>query len=162
MVVSDSSVIINLAWIGQLHLLQSLYAPVLIPNAVWQEIVVSGIGQPGSLEVQQAEWIQRRDVSNLMLLLSLRRDLDRGEAEAIVLAIEEKTLLLIDERRGRAIAEYFGIPILGLVGVLVRAKQKGLLTEIRPLLDRLRTDVGFFISDTLYERVCEDVDEWQK
>lgn len=159
MVVSDSSVIINLAWIGQLHLLQELYGVVLIPNAVWQEVVIKGVGLPGSLEVRSSKWIQRKDTSNPMLVLSLRRDLDRGESEAIVLAIEEKALLLIDERRGRATAEYFGVSILGLVGVLVQAKRKGLLQEIRPLLDRLRSEAEFFISDALYIRVCKDVDE---
>jgi predicted nucleic acid-binding protein len=131
----------------------------LIPNAVWQEVVVKGAGQPGAQEVRNSRWIQRKDTSNPMLVLSLRRDLDRGESEAIVLAIEEKALLLIDERRGRATAEYLGLPVLGLVGVLVQAKRKGLLQEIRPLLDRLRTEVGFFISGVLYERVCKDVNE---
>jgi len=66
-VVSDSSIIINLAWIGQLHLLQELYEVVLIPNAVWQEVVVKGSGQPGAQEVRSSRWIQRKDTSNPML-----------------------------------------------------------------------------------------------
>lgn len=75
------------------------------------------------------------------------------EAEAIALAREHPgATLLMDERRGRRYAEALGIPIVGTAGLLVRAKQRGLIAEVRPLLDDLRA-VGFWLSDPLYALV---------
>jgi predicted nucleic acid-binding protein len=149
-----------LDWIGRLELLRELYGEVHIPEAVWQEIVVDGAGQPGAMEVGSAPWINVRPVKNPNLVLALRQELDAGESEAIAFAIEEKAdLLLMDERLGRETARYFGLNYTGLIGVLVEAKHKGLITSIRSYLDGLRERAGFRISQAVYLKVLSEQGE---
>lgn len=159
-VVSNASPLINLARIGKLDLLHQLYGEVTISEVVWQEVVVEGAGQPGAEEVRNSTWIKTRSVRNRQLTLALQQELDAGEAEAIVLALEIKAeLLLMDERLGRDTARYLGCRPLGLVGVLRIAKYKGFIETVKPYLDALRDVAGFRISDALYERVLRDEKE---
>ena len=91
---------------------------------------------------------------------AIQQDLDAGEAEAIALAVEtEAELLLMDERLGRESARHFGLRYVGLIGVLVEAKRKGLVRAVRPYLNELRDIAGFRIRDTLYIRVLRDEGE---
>ena len=159
-VVSDSSAIINLAAVGELDLLQQLYREVLVPQAVYDEIVVAGAGMAGSREAAGLSWIDTRQVTNRSLVEALLSELHLGESEAIALASEVGSdLLLIDERRGRAVAARLGLQRIGLLGVLIDAKQRGVLREVRPVLDDLRNTAGFWITDALYTRVLESAGE---
>lgn len=159
-VVCNASPLINLARIGQLALLPRIFGRILVPEAVWQEVVEDGQGQPGAEEVRRAAWVERATVANRLLVHSLRQDLDAGEAEAIALAIEiEADWLLMDERLGRETAHHFGLRYVGLVGILSAAKQRGDIRALRPLLDRLRDVAGFRISSALYEQVLRDAGE---
>ncbi len=159
-IVSNSSPLINLAWVGKLGILQQLYTQIIIPQSVWNEIVVEGKGQPGSEEVKNSQWIQIQSASNHDLIQSLRQELDFGEAEAIALAIEKQAeLLLMDERIGRETAIYFGIRAIGVIGILVEAKHKGLISEIRPILDLLQSVAGFYIKPALYNRIVNEQGE---
>ena len=79
-VVSNTSPISNLAAIGQLSLLQQLYGNVIIPTAVYQELLNSGATYPVTLAVQNLDWIQTQAVTNLALLQTLQNNLDIGEA----------------------------------------------------------------------------------
>lgn len=93
-------------------------------------------------------------------LARLSEELDLGEAEAICLALELKAdRLLIDEAPGRAAALREGIPIIGLVGVLVTAKRAGHLGCVSPVLRQLEVDPGFYLSAALKEDVLRAVDE---
>ncbi len=153
-VVSDASALINLARISELDLLRRLYGGLLIPKAVWQEVVVEGAGQPGAEEVRRASWIETYDVANEHLVRALRQNLDAGEAEAVALALEMGVdLLLMDERLGRETARHLGVRRVGLIGVLIMAKRSGLIDAVKPYLDRLRDIAGFRVSDELYVRV---------
>jgi predicted nucleic acid-binding protein len=159
-IVSDASPLIALARIGQLELLSKLYQNVLLPNAVWEEVVSRGEELPGASATETAEWIMQRTVRNRTLVQALRQDLDAGEAEAIALAIEiNPELLLMDEKRGRETARHLGLEYIGIIGVMIEAKHSGLVAAIRPHLDRLRQEAGFFISDALYQRVLRDEGE---
>ena len=159
-VVSDSSPIISLSMIGQLHLLQQLYSEIVLPQAVYQEVVEEGRHRPGFSEVLDADWISTKDVSNENLSKVLAMNLGKGEAEAIALATDlEAELLLIDERKGRKIASKLGIDVVGVLGVLVEAKHKGLVDELRPLLDELLHEAGFRMGSALYHKVLETVGE---
>ena len=148
-VVSNTSSLINLDWIGRLELLHELYGTIQIPEAVWHEIVVQGAGQPGAKEVSHASWIKTCPVDNKLLVLALHQELDAGEAEAIALAMEQKAeLLLMDERLGRETARYFGVNYTGVIGVLIEAKQRGgLIGSIKEQLDSLRTMAGFHVNN---------------
>jgi len=158
--VSNASPLINLARIGQLDLLRRLRGNILIPEAVRYEVVEKGAGQPGAREVATADWISVRTVSNTALVHALQQELDQGEAEAIVLAIEVSAeWLLMDERIGRDVARHMGVHPIGVVGLLVEAKQRGLIAMVRPILDALRDQAGFRLSEELYRRVLRDVQE---
>jgi len=131
-VVSDSSVLINLAWIEQLDLLPSMYQEVIAPTAVWREVVEKGAGKPGAQAIRTAAWLQVKEPQNKLLIQALRQDLDAGEGEAIALAIEQNAdLLLIDERIGRATAQHFNLAVIGVIGILLLAKRQGMLPEIK-------------------------------
>ena len=159
-VVSNASPLINLSRVGLLKLVPALYGAMLMPRAVWDEIVVEGAGQPGADEIKAALWIETRTVANVQLVQVLRHSLDAGESEAIALALEVKAdLLLMDERLGREMAQHLGLDYTGLIGMLVEAKRRGLLQAIKPCLDALRNLAGFRISDALYTRVLEDEQE---
>ena len=158
-VVSNTSPVVNLAAIGRLDLLRQLYEKVLIPQAVYDEIV-AGTTQPASEEVQIIEWVQSVQVTNRALVLVLRAELDEGEAEAIALALERQAdLLLIDERRGRRVASRLGLRFLGLLGVLIDAKQRKFVPSVKPILDDLIVIAGFWVSRDLYGRVLEVASE---
>ena len=159
-VVSDASPLVSLARIEALSLLPACYDTVVCPEAVWDEVVVAGRGQPGAKVIREAAWIKRRAVTNRELVRALRQDLDAGEAEAIAVAVEmESVLLLMDEKHGRQTATHFDLPYIGSIGLLIEAKRHGHIPAIRPYLDALRERAGFRVSEQLYRRVLRDEGE---
>ncbi|CAG0947769.1 hypothetical protein ANRL1_04525 [Anaerolineae bacterium] len=159
-VVSNTSPIINLAAVGQLDLLRKLYGNVVIPDSVRDEIVVAGNGQPGAHEVATSSWIKSQHVENRITVTSLELELDEGEAEAIALAIELKAdLLLLDEHKGRLVASRLGVRCVGLMGALIEAKQGGLISSVKSVVDDLIEKAGFWISHDLYEHVLQSAGE---
>jgi uncharacterized protein len=158
-VVSDTSPLTNLAAIDQFNLLHLLYDEIHIPMGVWDELNAGSQRWPGRDEVSGASWIHCHVVKDQALVTVLRRDLDRGEAEGIALALElEAELILLDEHEGRRTADRLGLSVVGIPGVLLEAKAKGLIDTIRPLLDALRM-AGFYLSEPLYQRVLAIADE---
>ncbi len=150
-VVSDTSPLTNLAAIGQLDILRRLFDTLLIPEAVWSELGRGGVAWPGRDEVEAAPWVKKTVVSNRALVAALERDLDRGEAEAIALACEVgASLVLLDEREGRRAALRLGLRCAGVVGVLLEAKEQGMVETVRPHLDALRDKAGFYLADDVY------------
>jgi hypothetical protein len=159
-VVSDTSPIINLAAIGQLDLLRKLYGNVIIPQAVYHEIVVLGAGEPGADDVQQSSWISVRTAKDRTLVDALLLSLDAGEAEAIACALEHKAdLILMDERRGRLAVERLNLTCLGLLGILIEAKRRGMIAAVQPLLDDLIAKAGFWVAPPLYRRILDAAGE---
>jgi len=159
-IVSDTSPINNLAAINHLHLLNQLYGTVFIPEAVYQELTDPNFPVAGATEVQTFDWIQTRAVSDRTLVEVLSNELDIGEAEAIALAVEiQADQVLIDERRGRLVASRLNLHYTGILGILVEAKSKGLLAEVRPLLDALINEAGFWVAEPLYNSVLQLVNE---
>jgi len=91
---------------------------------------------------------------------SLLTDLDSGEAEAIALAVELKAdYLLMDETKGRQIAERYGIKATGIIGVLIKAKENGLIAEVKPYLQKLINEAGFWLNPKLIEKILDIVKE---
>lgn len=156
-VISNTTPIISLAAIQQLHLLQKLYGEVWIPAAVKAELLAGGL-RAGAWEVQSASYIRTVPLNDPHRA-KLLSDLDRGEAEVIALALEHQAdLVIIDERLGRRHAQRIGLTLTGVLGVLLRAKQQGYLTKIEPEIIRLR-QAGIRLGDNLIERVLQLANE---
>jgi predicted nucleic acid-binding protein len=157
-VVSDTSPILSLALIERLDLLRDLYGSIVIPEAVRQEIMVAD--HSGTQEVAQADWIITRPIDPSAVMKLLQREVDRGEAEAIGLALQLKAdVLLIDERKARKLAQYLELNVVGLLDVLHEAKQRQLIPTIKPVLDDLLTRARFRLSHKLYQRTLHTAGE---
>lgn len=157
-VVSNSGPIIALSGVGRLDLLKAVYGSVEVPLAVFREVVAGG-GRPGAADLQAAAWIVRADLSQRPDPY-LIAELGPGEAEAIALAAERPgTLVLLDERRARRIAQLaYGLKVRGTLGTLVAAKRIRAVEAIRPLLKAMQRN-GYYLADELVERVCREVGE---
>jgi predicted nucleic acid-binding protein len=132
-VVSDSSPLIALAKIGMLDIMRN---DIVIPKAVFDEITKPKKEYAKELH----EWGKDKviEVKNRKAVEYLEMIIDRGEAETVVLAEELNVdAVLIDDLKARKIAKFRGLNIIGTVGVLLNAKDKGLISDIKPLLDEL-------------------------
>ncbi len=159
-IVSDTSPIINLAQINLLSLLPKLYGQIIIPQAVYNEIVINGEKDPGAYEIKNAGWITVKSCEDTQLLNELLIELDKGEAEAIVLALElNADRILMDEQIGRHKAIELKLRPIGVLGILISAKQHGLIENVKPYVINLIKDAHFFIHPKLYEEVMKVVNE---
>ncbi|KYC41168.1 nucleic acid-binding protein [Scytonema hofmannii PCC 7110] len=159
-VVSNTSPLIGLATIGQLNLLQQLYSNIIIPQAVYDEITALDTQDACSIAVQTFTWIQTTAVTNSAIIATFPKKLDLGETEAIALAMEiGADLLLIDDESGRKVARSLGIKLIGVLGVLIRAKRMGLIAAVKPVMDRLIVEAGYWIDNNLYNEVLQQVGE---
>lgn len=152
-IVSDTSPIRALAHLSRLDLLATLFDQVLVPPAVDLELR----SPPGNLpiiDVRAMTFVQIKAPSDQQKVRELRRDLDPGESEALALALEMGVVsILIDEAEGRSMARQLGLSPVGVLGLLVRSKQRGSIALVEPLLERLQNDLGFFISESLRAEV---------
>jgi predicted nucleic acid-binding protein len=139
-VVSNTTPLIGLAQIEKFHLLQQLFGEVYIPQAVYDEAVVAGREEGGARrEVSGATWIKVVSVKDRLAVEVLLDELDMGEAEAIVLARElNADWVLMDEKKGRRKLSQMEINRIGTLGILLKAKQSGLLESVRPEIEKLR------------------------
>jgi uncharacterized protein len=137
MIIVDAGPIIAFARIGRLALLQQVVGEFVVPDAVYEELVVKGGDRPGAAEIQRGEGIQRHTLRNRQALMQLPRSLALGEREAILLAEEEGAFLLVDERKAREAAEQRRVEVVGSLWVLKEAKQRGMIVAVRPLIEEL-------------------------
>ncbi len=159
-VVSDTSALWTLAAVGRADLLRELYGRVVVPPAVAAEFVQPRGLPVGKTQLTLPAFVEVVSVSDASKVRVLAEGLDYGESEAIALAIELKAdVLLLDEREARLVAQQRGLQFTGAVGVLLQAKQRGLLPAIRPILEAARTQFGFFLSQRVLHRVLTDADE---
>lgn len=158
-IVVNTSPLILLAKIGQLDLLARLYSQVVVPDSVWTELQA----KPGHEAQQIEDLIQagvflRRQASP-QHLSQVSSDLGRGEQEAIALAVQlQAGLVILDDQEGRRIARQESLSITGTIGVLIEAREKGLLTSIRRELDRL-IEAGMWLDELFYHRILQEFGE---
>jgi predicted nucleic acid-binding protein len=156
-IVSNSTPLIALSRINELGLLHAIFDTIIVPDAVYKEIAVEGVGRPGVEEIVNAPWIVRQQVQNALAVSMLQAELDDGEAEAVVLAKElEADYLFLDEKKARRVARILNIRIMGTVGVLGLAAKKGLISNLDDTFDLLRQN-GFRFTEEIRERVKREI-----
>lgn len=157
--VANASPLIALAKIDRFSLLKRLFREIVVPDAVWEEVVVRGAGEPGAeptISAQRAGWLRRQQVKDILAVMFLRATLGPGGAEAIVLAQEVKaTWVLLDDDLARAHADRIGLKTKGTAGVLLAAHEASFLDDLKAGLDELRTQ-GFWLSDHIYSAILAE------
>ena len=147
-IISDTSCLIILAKIGELDLLRQLYFKVTITQEILLEY---GEHLPDWIEVQQAKDHYRQQL--------LEMQIDKGEASAIALALETReNILILDDWKARILAERLGLTVTGTLGVIIRAKNSGIIPSIKPYLDKIR-ETNFRISEELEQIALKEANE---
>lgn len=156
--VINTSPWISLSLCGQTDLLNNLYENALIPPAVKQEIIAGGKTQVGVKELESATWLRVMEIKD-STKVSLLHELDRGEAEVIILAQEQKVAeVIIDEKVARMQARILGLRVVGTLGLLLRAKKRGFIHEIRPLINKILEE-GIYIHEDIVRGIVQQAGE---
>jgi uncharacterized protein len=157
-VVSDTSVLINLCRVGRGNLLKALFHEVVIPPEVAEEFARLATMVPRFGGLALPDGIRQQTPSTLIHAAS---GLDAGETAALSLALEIRAdAILVDERRGHDAAVELGLRTIGILGILLQAKNNGMLPMLRPVLDSLQRDAGFWMSASLREQILRLVGEF--
>ena len=150
-VVSNTTPIISLLKIDKLQILKDLYDEIFISQEVFNEIE-AGKNKEYYTDLSKIEWIRVKNIKDKKSLLYFL-DLDKGEAETIILANElEADLTILDEALGRYHAKHAKLKVTGTLGILLKAKKSGLLTELKPLLYQLK-EKGIWLNNNLIEKI---------
>lgn len=159
-VVADTTPLLYLSRIDRLELLRVMYQQLFVPATVWHEVVGARPDAPGVHLLRGAAWIVVSDrAERAGVEPSLEEALDPGEAAAITLAeLLGASVLLIDERKGRAVARERGLNVRGTLGVLVDARRAGHIPSLRATLDDLRAQ-GFRVAPALVSEALRHVGE---
>lgn len=155
MIVSNASPLIVLLKINKLSILKELFRKIIISVAVYNEITTK---EPDKLIFDKIGWIKTRSVTNIEMTALLEKLIDRGEAEAIVLAKELKVTLLIDDAKARKYAKLLNIEVMGTLGLLKKAKKSGLIQSVRKVIEDMLAE-GYYIEDKLVRKILKDVGE---
>lgn len=141
-IISDTICLILLEKIGELHLLHKLFGTITTTNEVAEEF---GMPLPSWIELKQPVDKNYQSIIGLSV--------DKGEASAIALALElTDCLLIIDDIKGRKLAQQLGLPIIGTMGVVVDAKLAGIIPSVKPILDKIKA-TNFRITDQLEQLI---------
>lgn len=161
-VISNATPLIALIFLNQLDLLNRLFDKTYIPRQGYEEVVGLDENRAGVKELRQkiqAGEIFIYDISDHRLVEMMLGRLHRGELSVMMAAKELGiSLVLMDDASARKTAESFSLAPIGTVGILKMAKLKGLISEIKPLLDKL-IENNFRISLKLYNEILKDVSE---
>jgi hypothetical protein len=160
LLVADSGPLIALARLDLLAIPSRLFGELLVTATVWREV---------TREPRQADQVALSAAFDDGLLLVLddplqipaalaEVQLDEGERSALALALLRDAVVLVDERRGRACAVDLGLSVLGTLGLLVRAREQGLVDRVRPLTDALLAS-GYFLARALVDRTLAAIGE---
>ncbi len=160
----NKSVIINTSpWIAlslckQTSILNKLYKEVYMPSTVKKEILAGGNKGIGVSELKESTWLiieKPKDIDKINLLY----ELERGEAEVIVLAIEKNIKnVLIDEKIARQQAKILNLDIIGTLGLLLKAKKKNIIKKIKPLIYSI-VEGGYWIKDDIIKEIIKEAGE---
>ena len=156
-VIADASTLIGLSWIGKLNLLREIYGEVVIPQSVYDEVATES--KYGSGIIITAKYLKVEKVTDTKAIELFLGYLGRGEAEVLTLSKEKKAdLILIDEKKARKAARRAGFDVVGVLGLLLEAKNRALIPAVRPFIEELNKQ-GFRLSKKVTERTFKEAGE---
>lgn len=160
-IVSNSSPLIGLAAVSCFQLMEVFFKKIYIPQEVFEEVVTRGKGRAGQKEVEGAKWIEVIPVKdkNKVQEFIYKIGIDQGEAESICLAQElNAQRAILDEIKAREYARKMGLKVIGTLGILLLAKEQGLIQNIKEKMDGLEAK-AFHIAPHLYQEILKRAGE---
>lgn len=162
MVISNTTPLINFAETGLPNILEDLFSKVSIPETVALELQAKSSLFPLAAQVPNLDFIEITGPVDHGPSKELGRSLHPGEADCLALSMETAgSKLILDDVAARQVANFHGLEYTGTLGCLLEAKQRGLLREIQPVLDELRTKARFWLHPNLHREVMKLAGELQ-
>lgn len=156
-IVSDATPIIAFSKINRLKLLEDIVGDLIIPEGVSRELFAYKKADTGVLK--ECRWIKTKTVNSQSDVNLLLPTLDKGESEVIILAKEiNADIVVIDELSARKVAIMLGLPVIGTIGLLIAAKEKGLIEKVKPIWDEMIAK-GIRYSKEFYRKILNEIDE---
>lgn len=157
-VVVNSTPIIVLCGIDQLDILYRMYHEIFIPAAVYQE--VTAVKDSACIQIMtQKNWIHVEEIQDITEKKMYKAKLHAGEVEVMILAQEKQAdLVILDDNAAKKTAKYLGLTVTGTLGVLLKAKQKGIIEKVSPLLSKMKQN-GFYMDPKLEAMVLKSAGE---
>ena len=158
-VIVNSTPLSVLCNINKLDILKKLYGEIIIPDAVFKEVTEKADSACQILK-SSLDWIHVKTITNESDKKMYKAKLHAGEVEVMILAqeIEGTTLVIIDDNAAKKTAKYLGLTVTGTIGVLLKAKRSGIISEVYPLLEEIKRN-GFYIDNSLEMLILEQAGE---
>jgi predicted nucleic acid-binding protein len=158
-VVVNTTPLIALSHVGRLEILKEMYGEIIIPKAVYRELSVKTKSVCKIAVDNSLDWILVKEIQNQMAKSMYKTQLHDGEVEVMILAKEiNADVVIIDDANAKKHAKYLELPVTGTLGVLIKAKQRGYVDELNPILHQM-VENGIYISQSLIEVCLEQVGE---
>ena len=158
-VVVNTTPLIALSHVEQLDILKELYGEIIIPEAVYKELSVKTDSVCKKAVDRSLDWIRVEQIKNQMAKTMYKTHLHDGEVEVMILAKEiAADVVIIDDANAKKHAKYLQLPVTGTLGVLIKAKQKCYIDELKPILQQM-VENGIYISQSLIELCLKQVGE---
>lgn len=158
-VVVNTTPLIALSHVGQLDILKKLYGEIIIPQAVYKELSVKEESICKKMVNSSLDWIRIDNIQNQMAKSMYKTQLHEGEVEVMILSKEiQADVVIIDDANAKKHAKYLELLVTGTLGILIKAKQKGYVDELKPILHQMVQN-GIYISQKLIELCLKQVGE---
>lgn len=161
LVICDTNIIIDFSKLNKLDLLKDVFKEIVISNEVKVELIAGEETEVEGPDIKRAidNWIRIKAIKDKLALESLEIHIGVGEAASIILYKEIKAdLFAVNDLKARGIASAMGLKVIGTLGILRLAKDRGIIKQIKPLLDELKK-IGAYISNSLYTRLLKEAGE---
>jgi len=156
-VISNSSALISLLGVEKLDILGKLFETVMIPEAVYNEVFNKKVS---NLDLKKTKFLQIEKVTDRKMVKLLKMQLGYGESEVIALALEKGIdRVIIDDKQARKVADKLGLKVIGTLGILILAKEKQVIKEVRPLVLSMMEKINFRIDRALLNKILGILNE---
>lgn len=158
-VIVNTTPLIALCHVGQLELLKKIYGEIMIPQAVYRELSEKKESICKKQVDNALDWIHVEKIENQMAKSMFKTQLHDGEVEVMILAKEKNAdTVIIDDANAKKHAKYLKLPVTGTLGVLIKAKLRGYISELKPVIQEM-IDKNIYISEKLMKLCLEQVNE---
>ncbi len=158
-VIVNTTPLIALCHVGQLNLLKKMYGEIMIPHAVYRELSEKQESVCKKQVDASLDWIHVEEIENQMAKSMFKTQLHDGEVEVMILAKErDADIVIIDDANAKKHAKYLKLPVTGTLGVLIKAKKQGYISELKPIIQEM-VNKNIYISEKLVQLCLEMVNE---